>query len=43
MIKRAGFRQLAAATDIDYHPDQGLDRNHVGRLLSLNFAERPRT
>jgi DNA replication protein DnaC len=40
LIKRAGFRQQAAATDIDYHPDRGLDRTMMGRLLSLNFARK---
>src|SRR5699024_5811472 len=40
LIKRAGFRQQAAATDIDYHPDRGLDKTLMGRLLSLNFARK---
>ena len=40
LIKRAGFRQQAVATDIDYHPDRGLDRTLMGRLLSLNFARK---
>jgi|SRR5690625_4284860 len=40
LIKRAGFRQQAAATDIDYHPDRGLDKTIMGRLLSLNFIRR---
>src|SRR5690554_1126016 len=40
LIKRAGFRQQAAATDIDYHPDRGLDKTLVGRLLSLNFIKK---
>lgn len=40
LIKRAGFRQQAAATDIDYHPDRGLDKTMMGRLLSLNFARK---
>ncbi|MFH5886469.1 ATP-binding protein, partial [Halalkalibaculum sp. DA3122] len=38
LIRRAGFRQQAAATDIDYHPDRRLDKTLMGRLLSLNFA-----
>jgi len=40
LIKRAGFRQQAAATDIDYHPDRGLDKTLVGRLLSLSFIKK---
>jgi DNA replication protein DnaC len=40
LIKRADFRQQAAATDIDYHPDRGLDKTIMGRLLSLNFIRR---
>lgn len=40
LIKRAGFRQQAAATDIDYHPDRGIDRTMIGRLLSLNFVKK---
>jgi len=40
LIKRAGFRQQATATDIDYHPDRGLDKTMMGRLLSLNFARK---
>jgi DNA replication protein DnaC len=40
LIKRAGFRQQAAATDIDYHPDRGLDKTMMGRLLSLNFVKK---
>lgn len=40
LIKRAGFRQQAAATDIDYHPDRGLDKTMIGRLLSLNFVRK---
>src|SRR5699024_1370458 len=40
LIRRAGFRQQAAATDIDYHPDRGLDKTMMGRLLSLNFARK---
>lgn len=40
LIKRARFRQQAAATDIDYHPDRGLDKTLMGRLLSLNFAKK---
>lgn len=39
LIKRARFRQQAAATDIDYHPDRGLDKTLVGRLLSLTFVK----
>src|SRR6056297_2419526 len=39
LIKRAGFRQQAVATDIDYHPDRGLDKSLVGRLLSLRFVK----
>lgn len=40
LIKRARFRQQAVATDIDYHPDRGLDKTLMGRLLSLNFARK---
>lgn len=40
LIKRAGFRQQAAATDIDYHPDRRLDKTMMGRLLSLTFITR---
>lgn len=40
LIKRAGFRQQAAVTDIDYHPDRGIDKTMMGRLLSLNFARK---
>jgi DNA replication protein DnaC len=40
LLRRAGFRQQASATDIDYHPDRGLDRTLMGRLLSLNFARK---
>lgn len=39
LIKRAGFRQQASATDIDYHPGRGLDKSLVGRLLSLTFVK----
>ena len=40
LIKQAGFRQQASATDIDYHPDRGLDKTLVGRLLALNFVKK---
>lgn len=40
LTKRAGFRQQAAATDIDYHPERGLDKTLMGRLLSLTFIKR---
>jgi len=40
LIKRAGFRQQAVATDIDYHPDRGLDKTLIARLLSLNFVKK---
>jgi len=40
LTKRAGFRQQANATDIDYHPDRGLDKTLMGRLLSLNFIKK---
>jgi len=40
LIKRAGFRQQAAATDIDYHPNRRLDKTMMGRLLSLNFVKK---
>jgi DNA replication protein DnaC len=40
LTKRAGFRQQAAATNIDYHPDRGLDKTLMGRLLSLTFVKK---
>ncbi|MCC5906208.1 MAG: IS21-like element helper ATPase IstB [Balneolaceae bacterium] len=40
LTKRAGFRQQAAPTDIDYHPDRGLDKTLMGRLLSLRFIKK---
>lgn len=40
LIKRAGFRQQAHASDIDYHPDRGLDKTMMGRLLSLTFIKK---
>lgn len=39
LIKQAGFRQQASATDIDYHPDRGLDKTMMGRLLNLTFVK----
>lgn len=40
LIKRARFSQQAHASDIDYHPDRGLDKTVIGRLLSLNFVKK---
>ncbi len=40
LLKTAGFRQQAHPTDIDYHPDRGLDRTLMGRLLSLSFVQK---
>lgn len=40
LIKRAGFRQQATPTDIDYHPDRGLDKTMMGRLMSLTFIKK---
>jgi DNA replication protein DnaC len=37
LIKRAGFREEAAASDIDYQSIRNLDRGMFERLLSLNF------
>jgi len=40
LIKQAGFSQQASPSDIDYHPDRGLDKTLVGRLLNLTFIRR---
>lgn len=40
LIQKAGFKEKAAATDIDYTPSRGLDRNMFERLLSLGFINR---
>lgn len=40
LIKRAGFRQHASPNDINYHPNRGLDKTLMGRLLSLTFVKR---
>jgi DNA replication protein DnaC len=37
LVKRAAFKQAASASDIDYHPQRGLDKTTVQRLLSLGF------
>lgn len=39
LIKQATFRQQASPTDIDYHPDRGLDKTIMNRLLSLAFVK----
>src|SRR5690625_5293080 len=39
LIKRAGCRQQAAATDFDHPPARGFDKTLLGRLLSLNFIK----
>lgn len=39
LIKRAAFKQTAAASDIDYHPQRSLDKTTVQRLLSLSFLK----
>ena len=40
LIKRAGFRQEAAASDIDYQSLRNLDRGMFERLLGLNFISK---
>jgi DNA replication protein DnaC len=40
LIHRASFKEKAAATDIDYNPSRGLDRNMFERLLSMGFITR---
>lgn len=40
LIQKACFKEKAAATDIDYTPSRGLDRNMFERLLSLGFINR---
>lgn len=40
LIYKASFKEKAAATDIDYNPSRGLDRNMFERLLSLGFINR---
>lgn len=39
LIKRAGFKQNASATDIDYSASRGLDKTSMQRLLSLQFLQ----
>lgn len=39
LIKRAGFKVQASVSDIDYHPDRGLDKTLVQRLAELNFIK----
>ena len=39
LIKRANFKMQACLTDIDYHPDRGLDKTLVQRLAELNFIK----
>lgn len=39
LIKRAAFKQQACASNIDYHPQRGLDKTSVQRLLSLRFLK----
>lgn len=40
LIFRAGFKQDAAASDIDYHATRNLDKTNFERLLSLNFISK---
>lgn len=40
LIQRAGFKQVAAASDIDYQTQRGLDKTSFERLLSLNFIRK---
>lgn len=39
LIKRAGFKQNASATDFDYSASRGLDKTCMQRLLSLQFLQ----
>lgn len=39
LIRQAGFKQAAAATDIDYHNSRNLDRGLFERLLGLAFIK----
>lgn len=40
LIQRAGFKQMASASDIDYQAKRGLDKTTFERLLSLNFLQK---
>jgi len=40
LILRAGFKQDAAASDIDYQTTRNLDKTTFERLLSLNFISK---
>ena len=40
LILRAGFKQDAAASDIDYQTTRNLDKTNFERLLSLNFINK---
>jgi DNA replication protein DnaC len=40
LILRAGFKQDAAASDIDYQTAEDLDKTNFERLLSLNFISK---
>ncbi|WP_057937884.1 IS21-like element helper ATPase IstB [Algoriphagus resistens] len=39
LIHQAGFKQVAAATNIDYHASRNLDRGLFERLLGLGFIK----
>jgi DNA replication protein DnaC len=40
LMQRAGFKQEASASDIDYQSPRGLDKTTFERLLSLNFINK---
>lgn len=40
LIQRAGFKQTASASDIDYQSQRGLDKTMFERLLGLNFLHK---
>jgi DNA replication protein DnaC len=40
LIHRAGFKQQASASNIDYATQRNLDKTNLERLLSLNFIAR---
>src|ERR1700693_1306259 len=40
LIQRAGFKQAASASDIDYQSQRGLDKTMFERLLGLNFLDK---
>ncbi|UKJ06194.1 IS21-like element helper ATPase IstB [Solitalea lacus] len=40
LIQRAGFKQAASASDIDYQTQRGLDKTTFERLLGLTFIKK---